>query len=77
MVMNKSNKPPILMPSYNRFPVAFERGEGAYLYDAKGKVYLDFASGIAVTALGQRVVEGGFSALTGIEPDQILRSYEP
>ena len=40
------------MPTYNRFNVAFDRGEGAYLFDTEGKAYLDFASGIAVTALG-------------------------
>ncbi len=50
--MEKTNKPQVLMPSYNRFPVAFERGEGVYLFDGDGKKYLDFASGIAVTALG-------------------------
>lgn len=48
----KSNKPNVLMPAYNRFNVAFERGEGAYLFDKNDKAYLDFASGIAVTALG-------------------------
>ncbi|MHA1544295.1 MAG: aspartate aminotransferase family protein [Alphaproteobacteria bacterium] len=48
----KTNKPPVLMPTYNRFDVAFDRGEGAYLFDKQGKAYLDFASGIAVTALG-------------------------
>ncbi|MGI6095861.1 MAG: aspartate aminotransferase family protein [Lachnospiraceae bacterium] len=37
---------------YNRFPVVLERGEGVYLYDTEGKAYLDFASGIAVSALG-------------------------
>lgn len=31
---------------------AMVKGKGAYLYDAKGKKYLDFVSGIAVTALG-------------------------
>jgi acetylornithine/N-succinyldiaminopimelate aminotransferase len=40
------------MPTYARFNLAFERGEGAYLYTAEGKRYLDFASGIAVTILG-------------------------
>lgn len=35
-----------------RFPVAFERGEGVYLYDTEGNRYLDFMSGIAVNALG-------------------------
>ncbi len=40
------------MNTYNRFPVVFEKGEGVYLYDVEGKEYLDFASGIAVFALG-------------------------
>lgn len=37
---------------YHRFPVAFDHGDGAYLYDAEGKKYLDFGAGIAVMALG-------------------------
>lgn len=41
-----------LMPTYARTDLAFERGEGAYLYTADGRRYLDFGSGIAVTALG-------------------------
>ena len=41
-----------LLHVYNRFPVAWERGEGVYLYDTEGKKYLDFAAGIAVTGLG-------------------------
>ena len=36
---------------YNR-NVVFEKGEDVYLYDDKGKKYLDFAAGIAVSALG-------------------------
>ena len=40
------------MATYARSPYAFERGEGAYLYTAEGRRYLDFASGIAVNALG-------------------------
>ncbi len=40
------------MPTYARSDIAFERGEGAYLYAADGRRYLDFSSGIAVTALG-------------------------
>ena len=43
--------PPIL-PTYNRADVAFVRGEGAYLFDEKGRRYLDFGSGIAVNSLG-------------------------
>ena len=41
-----------VMPTYARYDLAFERGEGAYLITADGRRYLDFASGIAVTALG-------------------------
>ncbi len=44
--------PPAVMPTYARAPLAFERGEGVYLFDSSGKRYLDFGSGIAVTALG-------------------------
>jgi len=43
---------PAVMPTYLRADVAFERGEGAYLFATDGRRYLDFASGIAVTALG-------------------------
>lgn len=43
---------PALMPTYNRCNIAFERGEGAYLYATDGRRFLDFASGIAVTGLG-------------------------
>jgi len=42
----------VLMKTYNRFPVVFEKGEGVYLYDIEGKKYLDFAAGIAVFSLG-------------------------
>lgn len=49
--MPRTNYPP-LMPTYNRFNVAFERGEGMYLYDGAGKRYLDFYAGIAVSAFG-------------------------
>ncbi len=41
-----------LLNTYNRFPVEFVKGEGAYLYDANGKEYIDFLSGIAVTGFG-------------------------
>jgi acetylornithine/N-succinyldiaminopimelate aminotransferase len=42
----------LLLPTYDRFPVLFERGDGVYLYDSSGKKYLDFLSGIGVSALG-------------------------
>lgn len=38
--------------TYNRYQVALEKGDGVYLYDAEGKKYLDFGSGIGVFALG-------------------------
>jgi acetylornithine/N-succinyldiaminopimelate aminotransferase len=38
--------------TYKRAPGEFVRGEGVYLFDADGKRYLDFVSGIAVNALG-------------------------
>ncbi|HEY4136153.1 MAG TPA: aspartate aminotransferase family protein [Alphaproteobacteria bacterium] len=41
-----------VMPVYSRPELAFERGEGAYLFSTDGKRYLDFCSGIAVTAFG-------------------------
>jgi acetylornithine/N-succinyldiaminopimelate aminotransferase len=41
-----------LMNTYARSDLAFERGEGAWLYAVDGRRFLDFASGIAVTALG-------------------------
>jgi len=41
-----------LMDTYARLPVAFERGEGAWLWDESGKRYLDATSGLGVTALG-------------------------
>lgn len=41
-----------LINTYKRYPVAFDRGEGVYLYDTNGKRYLDFGGGIAVCALG-------------------------
>lgn len=41
-----------LTKNYGPTPFDAVRGEGVYLYDANGKKYLDFSSGIAVTALG-------------------------
>jgi acetylornithine/N-succinyldiaminopimelate aminotransferase len=41
-----------LMPVYGRCEVEPVRGDGCYLYDAQGREWLDFASGIAVNLLG-------------------------
>jgi len=43
---------PAVLPTYARYDLTFERGEGAYLFASNGRKYLDFASGIAVTVLG-------------------------
>ena len=41
-----------LMPTYKRQPIVFTHGRGCYVYDSRGKKYLDFLGGIAVNALG-------------------------
>lgn len=49
-----------VMNTYGRLPLAVVRGKGAYVWDADGKEYLDFVSGIAVNNVGHchpKVVE--------------------
>jgi len=41
-----------VMNTYARLPVAFERGEGAWLWDTQGRRYLDALAGIAVCGVG-------------------------
>ncbi|MCX7845610.1 MAG: acetylornithine transaminase [Dictyoglomaceae bacterium] len=41
-----------VMNTYNRFPIAIVKGKGVKVWDADGKEYLDFVSGIAVCSLG-------------------------
>jgi acetylornithine/N-succinyldiaminopimelate aminotransferase len=41
-----------LLPTYARVDLAFERGEGVWLFATDGDRYLDFTSGVAVNALG-------------------------
>ena len=48
----KSGVIPAVMPTYRRTDLAFEKGEGVYLYTVDGRRYLDFACGLAVTAFG-------------------------
>jgi len=43
---------PYQMPVFTPLPVAFVRGEGAWLWDTKGKKYLDALAGVAVCGLG-------------------------
>lgn len=42
----------VLLHTYNRFQIVWDKGDGVYLYDLEGNKYLDFAAGIAVFALG-------------------------
>jgi acetylornithine/N-succinyldiaminopimelate aminotransferase len=49
----KSQGPsPAVMPTYARQNIVFEKGEGTWLVATSGERYLDFASGVAVNALG-------------------------
>ena len=43
---------PALLPNYTRANLAFERGEGAWLWTTDGRRFLDFGSGIATASLG-------------------------
>ncbi|MBS1303984.1 aspartate aminotransferase family protein [Loktanella sp. SALINAS62] len=43
---------PSVLPTYNRAPMAFEKGEGSWLIAQDGTRYLDLGAGIAVNALG-------------------------
>jgi len=62
----------LLLSTYERQPVLFERGQGVYLWDSTGKRYLDFLSGIGVNALGhnhpaiQKVIRSQASRLIHI-----------
>jgi acetylornithine/N-succinyldiaminopimelate aminotransferase len=50
-----STPPPLesaILGTYKRAPIDLVRGSGVYPYDAEGKSYLDFGSGIAVNSLG-------------------------
>jgi acetylornithine/N-succinyldiaminopimelate aminotransferase len=43
---------PTILPTYNRAPLTFVKGEGTWLIEADGRRFLDLGSGIAVTLLG-------------------------
>ena len=43
---------PAVLPTYNRAPLSFVRGEGSWLVAGDGSRYLDLGAGIAVNALG-------------------------
>ncbi len=56
----------------DRQPVCFVRGEGSYLYDQDNRRYIDFFSGIAVSALGYS--SAGLSARLHAQVDRIIHS---
>jgi len=58
----------VLMHTYQRLPVTFAQGQGAWLTDTEGRRYLDALSGIAVCALGH-----AHPALTAALSDQAGR----
>ena len=41
-----------VIPTYGRFPLVLERGEGCKIWDEQGREYLDFGAGIAVCSVG-------------------------
>ena len=43
---------PSILPTYNRAPLTFVKGEGSWLIEADGRRFLDLGAGIAVNALG-------------------------
>ena len=49
-IINKTNK--YVAATYGRYPIALVKGSGAKVWDADGKEYLDFVSGLAVCNLG-------------------------
>ncbi|MEM1374940.1 MAG: aspartate aminotransferase family protein [Pseudomonadota bacterium] len=48
---------PSILPTYNRAPLNFVKGEGSWLIEADGRRFLDLGAGIAVNALGHAAPE--------------------
>lgn len=61
-----------IIPTYKRFDIVLESGEGVYLLDDKGKKYLDFSSGIGVCTLGYNHAE--FNAKIKAQVDKLLHT---
>lgn len=58
-----------LMPTYGRADIAFERGEGPYLFSTAGERYLDFTAGIGVNSLGH--AHPRLAAALGAQADKL------
>jgi acetylornithine/N-succinyldiaminopimelate aminotransferase len=61
---------PAVLPTYNRAPLAFVKGEGSWLWADDGQRYLDLGSGIAVNALGH-----AHPALVAVLTEQAARLW--
>ncbi len=46
-----------VVPTYARFDIAFSHGSGSYVWDVRGRRYLDMGGGIAVNSLGHANAE--------------------
>ena len=61
-----------VLQTYRRQPVAFVKGQGARLFDAGGRSYLDLVSGIGVTSLGH--AHPGLTACIAEQASQLLHT---
>ncbi|RTI58854.1 aspartate aminotransferase family protein [Campylobacter jejuni] len=61
-----------IIPTYKRFDIVLEKGQGVYLFDDKAKKYLDFSSGIGVCALGYNHAK--FNAKIKAQVDKLLHT---
>lgn len=61
-----------IIPTYKRFDIVLEKGQGVYLFDDKVKKYLDFSSGIGVCALGYNHAK--FNAKIKAQVDKLLHT---
>lgn len=61
-----------IVPTYKRFDIVLEKGQGVYLFDDKAKKYLDFSSGIGVCALGYNHAK--FNAKIKAQVDKLLHT---
>lgn len=61
-----------IIQTYKRFDLVLEKGEGVYLYDDKGQVFLDFAAGIGVCALGY--AHKGFNEALKTQLDKLIHT---
>jgi acetylornithine/N-succinyldiaminopimelate aminotransferase len=61
-----------VLQTYKRQPVVFVRGEGARLFDAEGRSYLDFITGIGVVVLGHG--HTGLAAAIGAQAQTLVQT---